>query len=292
MVMSGKLLFTLSLVCLLSSCNSEIDNLDQPQVPAENRAVFESTSDFMKTFENLIYYNKSELKEWSKSKNINSLLEECEKNNLEQTQLPQALQSMLNKNAEFQIKDSIIRYDNNNFYLIAVNNTELEEFVIIGGVKSNKLGNSDLTKGYYEMGTDEIDGSHQYEFKLEEGDKYTFKYVHELQTYTINLHIDTGYYLSMRVKLEYRGKKWHEASEMRELEYQISTTVDLVPVLTGASNYPRIPTTTPAQGNVEIPLAVYFISNDTRIKQWNVSIGGYIKHQVIGYPDTQWKDNL
>lgn len=285
--MLGRLLFTLGVMCLLSSCRSDIDNLDLPKVQDEKRIVFESESDFMNTYKAISSYDKKGLKDWSCSKKINSLLGELEKNNLEEVCLPQALQSILNKNAEFQIKDSVIRYDNNNFYLIATDNTKLKSPVVVGNVKSNILGNSKLARGYFEIGVDEIDASNQHEFRWEPN-KYLFKYVHELRTYYLAFANSTEYRLSLIVKLEYKGKKWNVAGESRKLSLDLTTSVALIPSVINETKYNRLSDVVVA-GNNEINLASYTFLGSP-IRQWNVLISGYVAQEIYGYPGTGWID--
>lgn len=127
-------LFIFGLLCFCSCNQNTIEEMDTPVVSEERRVEFQSMDDFINDYKILSSGDEVYLKKWIESKGAKSLLNAMPYEDQSLIEIPYALQFILNKNMEFQINDSIIKYNNGNLYLTSVDNILLKDQIVVGSI--------------------------------------------------------------------------------------------------------------------------------------------------------------
>lgn len=287
----------LCLVILSISCSDE-NKFDSNQVQPTNRLIFNNFEEFTKTYDYLASISSKEQEEWVKQKQIPSSLLSSNNDTLF-SQTPLAFQALFNNELEFQIKDSVIKYNNGNLYLISTNNNKnlnkdksIDSFPIWGQSKIISVGaNTPTTRTNVEVNGDS--GLHLHEFMCDVT-PINLRYIVQLRSHTITQGYDFHSSIYVETKLEYQHsrKKWYTAGEHRNIMIDIS----------GYVSPPNNPnhikqsfqlrkTVSDVSGNQETLLAS--CDGNRRVPgtykdYWSVSASGSIKQVIIGYPESEW----
>lgn len=275
-----KMLWTLcGLFLILCSCEQEEQFIETKN--QESRISFKNTKDFFNTFNELSQKCYEEQIEWSKKHSSAPLLlniGQCEDN--EMINMPTSFQALFDKQLEVQINDSIFKYTNGDLYLITENEKIVcgSAFAISASSEeqpSTRNTVTDVTFG--KLGMNHQNGCYPRNYQTQ----YNFKYVHELKSVQLRVNNEAAEGLFMTLKLEYKGRKWHEAGESR--------TISLNLKINGSDNV--INNTIRANRNYDYLLCpVIYLRGYTSDRVWHVNISGTITHTMDGFPETKWVD--
>ncbi len=297
------------------SCSKEKDN--DPVIEKANskmmsdRLNFSNFSEMLGLYTELAKKDPNELLLWAKTKNHSTLLESQDTTIMNYSN---ALKTILNKDYEFQVGDTIIRFINGEFLAypkIGSQETDLAIMKKIGHVElskdqSNSIGN----KGSVTLYAGQIDATPQHEFIITqyipcEGTpeygifgyrKYVCDLYHEfifIDYYWPLWLVQTSAYL--RIKLEYRTSKsnWYICSNQHVINYHIYGTAEFTmdygdwdtryfdfyrSSQGGCDNYVTIPL------NVLLATRSAMTDDYTQGSRWRITINGYITQQINGDP--------
>ncbi len=154
--------------------------------------------------------------------------------------LPESFQRVLNAEGEVIIGDQLVWY--NNSYKYFINKAEsgklqsIKENPDASDVRKTKVGkeltpvnfkNADQARVWMGLANGP-DARHQREFWQNAPSAGNRKYVHEIQAYT-DSYFDRIFYqwnsrVILRIKMEWRGKKWKPAGETRQISYNLTSS--------------------------------------------------------------------
>lgn len=261
--------FIFVMIFIMTSCEQAETNLPDAS-PKEAMQSFSSSKEFFDTFDKLSNLEYKEQLEWIKLNGIkNSLLtniESCQDSVM--LEMPRSFQMLFNKDMEVEIEKSIVYFKEGNMYIKSNSSTKPISF---GKVEINKDIEAPTTKLQYIVPHNGIGISQQYEFNLP-GNKYKFKYVHELKTYGFSLNNKpVTEYLSklyLILKLEYKGSSWHVAGEPRNIYIDLNICKRNLLNITN---------------NQEIYITTF--SAFSTSQKHTINIAGSITHEIVGaYP--------
>lgn len=238
---------------------------------------FNSTKDFLTTFDDLAKLSYEEQMKWNEAHGINTSLyfNKSFCNDEIMLKMPRSFQILFNKNMEIQINDSIIHFNKGSLYVKSYKSKSLSSPILWGKVWVNDSIETSLTKATYSTPYNKIGTSFQTNIKIP-NNKNEFKYVHELKsvgfTITNNQSHITEHIsrLFLVLKLEYKRSSWREASEARNIYIDLNICKRN---LLGVSKNQEI----------LIDTASFFNTSTPHV----INISGNIIHEVIGYPETK-----
>lgn len=234
--MKKQILFLLVGLVIIS-CSKELITNTKSQ---NDRLQFKSLQAFIKNYEELTKMtSKEELSLWAQSKNHSTLLNSDDPI-VESYSF--ALQTILNKESEFLLNDSIIWFDNGTMFALAkkddVNYSLLkknpERCKIIGYITSERLGSDSGRLKSVNLYNGNINSQNQKQFIQQYyqpcggvrsnvvGDR---KYVHEIRATFVHDPANTMWTgtVYLKIKLEWKGSKnvWKPAGEMRSINVDV-----------------------------------------------------------------------
>lgn len=288
-----KSILFLFLVVITLSCSKE-DNKDNGL--KNDRLLFENTKEFNDTYLMLSEItSKEELQYWAQTKSHSTLLYS---NDTVIDLYSDVLKTILNKDAEYELGDSIIWFNNGKLYAFAkdeqANMSSLKKTPnkckLIGSVGLRKIENSKLKS--VNIGLNGGDARNQKQFtqqyyqpcgstlKAVSGNR---KYVHEIydESYAYYPGPVIYSYLHLRVKLEWKGSGgWKAAGEQREIRINVSGSANMYP--SGVGGAYRIPDKFyDCSGNVDI-VFMSVVGAYPWTPSWTVSMSGTIYQKVKG----------
>ena len=292
----------LGIITLFSACaqeefndpktGAEIQKNENMLLESDHNAIhFNNTEHFFACYDSLLTKDYDEQLAWSVSRTSNSLLKNADScTDTIMLSMPKEFQALFNKELEVAINDSILKYDNGNIYLTAINKKGLFPPILCGETNVAPIENEVQTRmqsGDLEFRT--IGFSHQYNFKRASS-KYKFNYVNELKSYQARVNNIVSEVLGFMVKLEYRGRgSWKEASEPRDISMNIdcgASIFGIAPPIThftiGKREYKN------RQWNLEIPVAKVAYTSQLTRHVWYITISGSISQTISGENETKW----
>lgn len=315
-----KLFIILCFAGLLASCSDGLidEQTNQLPVKVENgRMVFLNSKVLYETIDKLNFMDDDAKKNWSNQFGFNSFfdLSSNDESMLDDessiSNVPISFQRILNKNAEYQINDTIVWYNKGIKHFIPNQDESLLE-------KIKKNPELSTIKGEYFFSTFEerdtenarttislngLDARHQREFSYYGNRR---KYVHELYTYTETVGVSSGYTfhteLHLKIKLEWYGsssRKWRPAGESRQMNYSINYSIRVVNINTGYT-FISIPNSGYFTGNLannvtrssDVDLLIGSAIGTTIYPDyfghptWDVEISGSIYHKIVDDPSS------
>lgn len=298
-----KKLFFLFVCVFVLACTKEKTTISPVESSKSDRLIFKDIKEFFETSRTLSkVLSHTDLQLWAQEKCHSTLLEDPDTT---LSNYPPSLRTILNKDSEFQVGDSIVWFHMGNLYTYEKNATYLKdlksnpESFKRSGYFTSKLVSS-LAKGqvnlngYYGSVISFNWSQTQYQPC---GGSMTYgvgtrKWVAELRDVT-------GFYnndywestLSLVLKLEWYNGKWHEASEQRNVSYSINGTIwfhndanttTFSPLYTSGSL--TCANGNPVSYNLWIPEAdMYDYSMGTYVF-WTVALSGQSTQHVLGDP--------
>lgn len=210
--------------------------------------------------------------------------------------------SLLNSKGEIQIGNEIIWYQNNmKYYISAEKRSELAYFKANPDKVEKKLkagskvlpvyenGSREIAADYFNMGFNAGDARHQYEFVQQTPIVGNRKYVHEVisffEGYSDGFFYYWATYLTLRIKLEWKGKKWRPASELRNISTNLAGTATVnVPGQGAYFAGPNISFNTSVQANSDYVLLLgqFNGSGTLGTAYWTLNLYGSITHHIVG----------
>lgn len=219
-----------SLVMILVSCEKEeFDSIKVNSVEENTRIVFKSTQEIFNTLDVLSNMDYEEQMEWIKSSNIKDPLRDYIESCTDETmyEMPRAFQAMFNKDLEIQLNDTVIFFQEGDLYIKSIKNQNLSTPILFAKANFHKEEDQFAsTRSQYLVPFGKISNSHQHEFT---SNNTKFKYVHELKSVRMvtNSPVTNLPYEWARIflilKLEWKGSKWREASEARNIYIDLTT---------------------------------------------------------------------
>lgn len=298
--MRKTIFFLIGLIAL--SCTKEEQNSlvnDKIDIVSD-RLSFKDMQEFNETYSSLAYIDtKEELLYWANSKNHSTLLDSSDSLIVNYSD---ALKTLLNKDSEFELGDSIIRLSNGNLYASpkdVYSKDKQREGNIIGKITLQNINESNTRA--VNIGLNGINARNQKEFNQKYyqpcgGASRTLsglrKYIHEIYSERISYGgpvVRTRLFL--RIKLEYKGSSgWKPASEQRDISYNISGTAYLYP--SGAGNPFNLTNNLDCfSGNKDV-LISDIIGSYPYEPTWTVSMTGTIYQHIKGdISSNAWSNN-
>lgn len=301
-----KYFYFLSMLALLCACSQEEQNV--PELMDDSpRITFIDSQEFMDTSLELLQKDYQGQTEWANSQIPNSILNKLDQcDDVQMLAMPRGYQALFNDKMEFQVADSIFRFEQGNLFLIGIGKIKLKEKVQCGQMimtASTSLDDSEIQEyspnsgstrnTHFDLAFGKISvPSHQHEFKIESKTKYTFKYVHEFVSYLTNLGGVMSEVLVLRLKLEYRGSgSWKAASEKRNIDIDMHTNVSIQNYTGNISQYYLNTSLRNVQYNQEgLVASVNPKVAPLPIRVWTVNASGTIKHSLVDYGGKEWND--
>jgi len=301
--MKKHILFLIMFVFAIS-CSKE-KNKDYNLI--HDRLSFKNMSEFNTSYLMLSKMtSKEELQFWAQTKNHSTLLNSND-TNIEQ--YSNVLKTILNKDSEYELGDSIIWFNNGNLYAFAKNEqanisalkTNPNKCHLMGYVSLSIIENSKLKSA--NLGLHGLDARNQktlYEQYYQPcgGNLIAHtgmrKYVHEIYDESIAASGVIQSHLHLRIKLEYQGSKgWKAASELTEINVNVVSGSYMYP-----SGEPKPMQPPPYHAfseyhNCSGTLDIMLLNvNDSNNQYWVVSIEGSIYQKIMGDVDTNaWTDD-
>lgn len=294
------------MVFVTLSCTKEVTTLDPTSTPTpspnfntNDRLVFKDFNEFNKTYLMLTEFKSiDELSFWAQSRNHSTLLNSSDST---LTDYSDILKTILNKDSEFELGDSIVLFNNGTLYTyskkesnkITLKNNP-EKYNKVGYIRVTLVGG--LNEKTVNLNINSLNAKWQHEFTQHSyqpcgGTKTwadgTRKFVDEIFDETTYYYYVYYSHLYLRIKLEWRGSGgWKVASEQREIHVHVTGSAYWYPGGFGnntgsnADYYCNSPLG-PGVGPVTLPLmnatgaAVY-------PPYWVVTLDGTISQHVIG----------
>lgn len=280
-----KTLIHLFLALLFCACEQN-EYFEETKV-TPSRISFENTKDFFDTFNELSLKSYDDQIKWSQMHSSNPFLLDC--NTCEDSEIlnmPTSFQALFNKDLEIQINDSIMRYENGKMILISNNENKVCGTAKATSASSQEQSPSSRTITDVTFG--KLGANHQQGCTPNNYGKYNFKYVHELKSVNIIVNNQHANALFMTLKLEYKGRSWHEAGESRTVSLNLSGNANVGIYGGGSINANR---TISVERNYDFLLLPAFIIRDgLPIRVWTINLTGTITHTMNGFPETRWVD--
>lgn len=222
-------------------------------------------------------------------------------NNYLEFGLPESFQRVLNADGEVIIGDQLVWYYNS--YKYYINKAEsgklqvVKENPDVTDVRKTKVGkelapvnikSTDQARVWMGL-TNGPDARHQREFWQYAPAAGNRKYVHEIQAYT-DTYFDGVFYqwnsrVILRIKMEWRGKRWQPAGETRQISYNLTSSN----VFYGPPFGYLIPANTTFTGNVtqsgDVSRMVAQAAGSGTFGSgngWSIELSGTIYQHVVG----------
>jgi len=227
---------------IIISCTKEVNNnISTQQTPISNdRLVFQSPKDFYNTYAILSKFKtEDELRFWAQSKTHTTLLDSQDSII---SNYSGVLRTILNKDSEFEMGDSIILFNNGDLYGYSKN--ELNISIQKNPEKFKKVGSAVVSivqreNSKSDIGPFGLDATLQQEFNLhtyfpcggtqQTGLNALRKFVSELYYEQISFFPSPwNAILWLRIKLEEKASnKWRQCSNLRDVSFDISGNATL-----------------------------------------------------------------
>ncbi len=334
-----RLMAFFAITVFVASCKK--NELQAPEATASGtdqirtnhgRLVFASTAAFYTAMNKLDRCNAAQLADFEKGKAYTSFSNafaltgedtELPVATRQLLKLPPGIRSLLNANAEIQIGDTIIWYNNGiKYYIPGASEAELQRIKVhpeqarlkamyeikTAPVRLN-TNDQDITAPASIYLSNSADARHQYEFWQQAPAAGWRKYVHEVAAYTDYAYVapntcgqatywyNTGCYLY--IKLEWKGRRgWNPAGESRNISYNLTCSGSSAsPRGCGIVDYLGFYTTpvgsTTQSSNLTLVLGTaggYTVSSSGYYPiGWTLSVEGSISQNVVGdVPSNAW----
>lgn len=301
----------------LTSCEKEALSNEENISVVNGRLVFSSSRQFEQTLGRVSKIEDEEKfrKKFLESE-FTSLRSLVARTKSDTFPFPSCYYNLLNSNLEYQVADTVYRYDMLERVKFAIPLKELDEFKNIDTKTRNKYivarfqidspTTTNSKSGRVTMNGNALDGRHQKEFfqerYLENVVRGRRKYVHELMTYSERI-IESGLVMRVKcysyllVKMEWMSSSgWKDAGEIRYVTLKIngdshlSTTsdpvgwVDPVDLTTPVSNRKDFSfnTLAIASGVHKIELQRFSYISPYQDHYFNITVSGSIEQLVVG----------
>lgn len=270
------------LLCLISCEQTEFVQMDSS---ADNaRVTLKNSDDFYATLHALSNMEYEEQMAWLKNSKVEKplyyKLDSCKDEIM--SEMPRAIQLLFNEDLEIQISDTVIIFRKGELLVKSIQGKKVTSPFPVGFVNSPIENLNTSTRATYDTPFNKIGECQQYEFNIP-GNKRKFKYVHELKSVIITLSDRKVSNLFLRVKLEYKGRKWHEAGEARNINIHLAFEQNSKPDLNLAL--------TNQTKNYEYLLSSINIIGATPSNTHRISLKGTIQQEVAGVPSTKKTNN-
>lgn len=283
---------------LFCSCNiSDVldDSTSFQNQSFSKRVKFSSAEDFFNTGITLDTMNTQGIKNWIQKQDFNSLFN-VEEESMVSKELKDTkfLRVILNENSEFQIKDSIMWYHQGKFYGVSCEKEKDLLEIKRNPTKYKEIGSIEVSREKRPLTKTQmsimpnIAGSYQKEFwsKYYLGQPHVthFKYVNELVVTTGHINGVFTTFLSLDIKLEWRGRKsWKEASEIRIINVDLECNCGVLGA-PGALPFKVVTSQIEHSGNLRLLLIRWTGTWDgVYIKPfWVIDIEGFIFQGIKG----------
>ncbi|MEY8687077.1 hypothetical protein AB9N12_13400 [Bacteroides sp. AN502(2024)] len=280
-----KMLIPLFLVLLFCGCEQNESFRETKET--FSRISFKNTQEFFDTFNKLSLKSYDEQIKWSRMHSSAPFLlhcDGCEDNEI--FNMPTSFQALFDKHLEIQINDSILKYVNGEMILISD-----DEKIVCGNaiaISASSLEQSPTSRTTTNVTFGKLGANHQQECTPYNYGKYKFKYVHELKSVNIRINNQDAEALFITLKLEYKGRSWHEAGESRTINLNLSGYAKVGNY--GGGNINVNSTINVAKNHDFLLLPAFIIPNGLPVRVWTVNITGTITHTMNGFPETKWVD--
>jgi hypothetical protein len=288
--MKKSIILMLLCAAMISIFACKKESISSTNQEAITRVIFKDFEAFTQTFDEISKLaSKEEMDKWSKSKGFSNLLNSEEE---ELQTLPYAFLAILNKNAEFEMNDSIIWYHSGNLYRFAKQDEDAipslkkspEQCQIAGSVRTQLVKSVEDRTTQIDIGKLNANNQHQFTQVNYQpcGGNFTGiggvrKYVHEVYSTEMANGDQTIHKLFLRLKLEYRTSKnnWRAAGEQRAMTIDVSGNANVcsTPVLF------TINQSFSCSNNVDLLLAQQVCGS---VEFWTLNMTGTITHRVMG----------
>jgi|WetSurMetagenome_2_1015567.scaffolds.fasta_scaffold54124_3 hypothetical protein len=285
---------------IILSCSKEVSiNSPDPIVNKNDRLSFKSIKDFNETYTLLKKLKtEDELRFWAQSENHSTLLDSEDSTLADYSPF---FRSILNKDSEFELGDSIILFNKGNFYSYSRNETK-KISIINNPDKFKKIGSAKVSiVQVRSQKNTEVDpntiNAKQYQFtqydympcggtnNSADGSR---KFVSELADETFYFGTAFQSTLYLRIKMEYYSRGWKLAGEQREVSYSISGYANYYI----GWDYVNLTISSSGEFNCNVGPLVGCLWQDIAYNEdinpfgryllWDVSTQGYVSQQVMG----------
>jgi len=278
-------------------------------VPINDRLAFKSFEEFNDTYVSLGKFKSiDELAFWAQEKNHSTLLNSTDSTLTEYSDI---LKTILNKDSEFEIGDSIVLFNHGDLYTYSKKEANKISFTN-NPEKLNKIGSikvNVISEGSKEKSTDlsinSFDAKWQYEFGMTgweyscnnavHGGPVCRKFVNEIVDETVYDYYVYYSHLYIRIKMEWKtcpNGTWRPATELREVHVHILGSAYWYPGGFGGgcgqnADFSCTLPLGPVNGALMLPLmnaagaAIYY-------PYWTVSLTGSISQYAIGDSNPAW----
>ena len=322
----NKLTIFLSLSLLLFACADDNEVLlTEPNSTTtiksiDGRLVISDTDQFYQIFRALSNYTNEQLETWSENlayKPLNKALSDFSQvdgatnpalEDLLEFNFPQAYLYLLNEQGLMQVGDEIIFFQKGQQHYVDHHNVrDIREIktnpdlikksfdVQVSSYSPDISINNERT----DLGLIDLDARWQREFDIQSHMGVPIsgrrKYVHEIITFTsINISV-----VELQVKLEFKGSRWREAGEKRNITFALNTDTRMLRASTGSHYCAR------TTKNINFSLTNYtgvyrnqiglFMDEPLGCQQiqydsfWRIEVTGSIRHAISGDdPANEW----
>lgn len=289
---------------IIFSCSKEVNNnISTQQIPTPNdRLVFQSPKDFYNTYATLSKFKtEDELRFWAQSKTHTTLLDSQDSII---SNYSGALRTILNKDSEFEMGDSIVLFNNGDLYGYSKNESNIsiqknpEKFKKVGSavvsIVQRQNSKNDVFPGGVDATWQPTAPLHSYQpcgGTLQTGLNSSRKFVSELYYEQISYFPSPWLaYLWLRIKLEeIAHNSWRQCSNYRDVSYNVSGTAVLyyggVPDYTHnyqvTGNY-LCSAGTSVSGPINVYLDHYSEPSYNVGSFWRVAGSGFIYQHILG----------
>lgn len=299
-IMINRCLLVGAVLSFVACTQSEFTDVNNTQLLVEHsRAVFNSSKEFLETYDKLTEMNSEEQDQWVKSQNFASVVELEENGDSVGIKGPRAFKVLFNEELKFQISDSVIWYNNGDLLVVSIDghsqfDKSRESYPVFAQSEYKTIG-EDLPQTRLDHGCD-FRGNHILQYF--EHDGWGYRYIAELSGHTMRFRDYKKADLFLSLRLDYRGLpkgKW-VANNFTKRDYSIDIqgyvyltngphTVDLIGGRVALNYKPIMPkfyvygTCETRLKNVEAPLSY---------DRWYIEIiKGSISQQLEGAPSTR-----
>lgn len=295
-----KIFYVFLIGFIILSCTKEVSTTTPASTPpstTNDRLVFKNFKEYYDTYLMLAKFNsKEELSYWAQSKNHSTLLESSDSTIVIYSDV---LKTILNKDSEFELGDSIVLFNNGDLYAYSKNESNQitfknspEKYKKIGSISVRILDGSIFRTVLLYVNT--LNANNQHEFVQHSyqpcGGSKTWadgnrKYVHEILDESTITYPGPVYYSSLylRIKLEYKVSRWRPASEQRSIILNnIQGSALWYPGGFGGNYGPINTSVTCWSGDAYVFLRSAVGADPWDTPYWLVSMTGTITHHVMG----------
>lgn len=296
-----KLVFLFICITVIS-CKKEMPLLRSDEVVKQDRLVFK---DFKEYHETTLMLSKmasiADLQLWAQERGHSTLL--FDKDSL-LTGLPPAIRTVLNKDSEFQLGDSIVWYHSGSgrYYTYEKNASYIEELKS----KPDKFRSSGFisldksSKGIIILNSNHAEFQHEFYRYAYQPCGETLSTGTGLRKWVVALEDFSQFYdsywysdLCMIIKLESKISRWKECSEQRNISYNLNGVIYYIDSNEGVNEIPLAHT----EGEYNCTLGTAYANNlfiweaswthyqsalQPIVPYWSVDLYGSVTQQILG----------